>query len=77
MVNKAKVVMADASVTNGVVHIIDTVLLPPSDDGSNMGNVMEEAETLGLTSLIMLIKRAGLFDTLAMKGETLRIIILE
>ncbi|GFO06721.1 fasciclin domain-containing protein [Plakobranchus ocellatus] len=29
-VNNAKVIVADASVTNGVVHAIDTVLIPPS-----------------------------------------------
>ncbi|GFO38805.1 fasciclin domain containing protein [Plakobranchus ocellatus] len=30
MVNSAKVVYADVSVTNGVVHVIDTVLIPPT-----------------------------------------------
>ncbi|EDO37200.1 predicted protein, partial [Nematostella vectensis] len=29
MVNKAKVVFSDAPVSNGVVHVIDTVLIPP------------------------------------------------
>ncbi|KAK3776327.1 hypothetical protein RRG08_039913 [Elysia crispata] len=29
VVNESKVVYADGSVTNGVVHVIDTVLLPP------------------------------------------------
>jgi len=28
--NKAKVVTADVHATNGVIHVIDTVLLPPS-----------------------------------------------
>jgi uncharacterized surface protein with fasciclin (FAS1) repeats len=28
MVNKAKVVKADIAATNGVIHVIDTVLLP-------------------------------------------------
>ncbi|GFR93163.1 fasciclin, partial [Elysia marginata] len=31
-VNNARVVYADGSITNGVVHVIDTVLLPPSLD---------------------------------------------
>lgn len=30
MVNNANVQEADLSVTNGVIHVIDTVLLPPS-----------------------------------------------
>ncbi|XP_071138677.1 transforming growth factor-beta-induced protein ig-h3-like [Mytilus edulis] len=29
MINNAKVTMADIPVTNGVIHVIDTVLLPP------------------------------------------------
>ena len=29
VINESKVVYADGSVTNGVVHAIDTVLLPP------------------------------------------------
>lgn len=30
MVNNAKVVKADVHATNGVIHVIDTVLMPPS-----------------------------------------------
>ena len=29
-VNNAKVIEADAAATNGVIHVIDSVLLPPS-----------------------------------------------
>ncbi|MEE4350717.1 MAG: fasciclin domain-containing protein [Pacificimonas sp.] len=31
MVNDATVVMADVAASNGVIHVIDTVLMPPSD----------------------------------------------
>ena len=31
MINKAKVTTADIAASNGVIHIIDTVLLPPSN----------------------------------------------
>jgi transforming growth factor-beta-induced protein len=37
MVNDANVVVADIEVSNGVIHVIDSVLLPPADE-------MEEAE---------------------------------
>ena len=30
MVNDAKVIKTDIACTNGVIHVIDTVLLPPS-----------------------------------------------
>ncbi|MEM1126689.1 MAG: fasciclin domain-containing protein [Bacteroidota bacterium] len=35
MINEANVVMTDVAASNGVVHVIDTVLLPPSDGGDN------------------------------------------
>ena len=30
MINNAKVIKADIACTNGVIHVIDTVLLPPA-----------------------------------------------
>ena len=43
MINDAKVTFPDVAVTNGVVHIIDTVLMPKmekdvKDDHSNKAN---------------------------------------
>lgn len=35
MINSAKVVTADVEATNGVVHIIDSVIMPPADDSGN------------------------------------------
>lgn len=35
-VNNAKVEEADVAVTNGVIHVIDTVLLPPTFDASRI-----------------------------------------
>lgn len=50
MVNDATVITADVAASNGVVHIIDSVLLPPTDD-SMMEESMatEEAMTEGDT----------------------------
>lgn len=31
MINKAKVIKADVTASNGVIHVIDAVLLPPSE----------------------------------------------
>eukprot|EP00542_Grammatophora_oceanica_P022796 CAMPEP_0194026282 /NCGR_PEP_ID=MMETSP0009_2-20130614/603_1 /TAXON_ID=210454 /ORGANISM="Grammatophora oceanica, Strain CCMP 410" /LENGTH=59 /DNA_ID=CAMNT_0038664885 /DNA_START=33 /DNA_END=209 /DNA_ORIENTATION=+ len=31
MINDATVIMADVMATNGVIHVIDAVLLPPDD----------------------------------------------
>ena len=68
MINDANVEVADVTVTNGVVHIIDTVLLPPTEE-EDMKNLMEEATMLGASTLVSLVKKAGLYDTLATKGE--------
>jgi PKD repeat protein len=37
MVNDARVISADVECTNGVIHAIDAVLLPPDGDGENGG----------------------------------------
>jgi uncharacterized surface protein with fasciclin (FAS1) repeats len=31
--NTAQVVQTDIEASNGVIHVIDTVLMPPSDEG--------------------------------------------
>jgi uncharacterized surface protein with fasciclin (FAS1) repeats len=35
MINQAKVVKADIEASNGVVHVIDSVILPPEEDSGN------------------------------------------
>merc|ERR1719272_2226035 len=73
-INGAKVTAADNAATNGVVHIIDTVLMPPSgdDDGDdNDGdddaqNIVELAvATQGLATLVTAVKAADLVDALS------------
>ena len=56
MVNPTKVVITDIVASNGVIHVIDSVILPPSEmamDESDMstGDIVDidEAETIGLT----------------------------
>ena len=43
---------ADVLATNGVIHVIDTVLMPGSDDEPTMGpTAMEESDSAGRASL--------------------------
>jgi transforming growth factor-beta-induced protein len=53
-VNKASVAIADIKCTNGIVHVIDSVILPP--------NVVEMADIAGLTSLIGAVGSAADID---------------
>lgn len=58
--NVAAVVAADVAIANGVVHVIDKVLLPTID----LPNVVEAAQAANLTTLIQAVTAAGLGNTL-------------
>lgn len=60
-INGAKVVKADLRTSNGIIHVIDTVLLPPAD-------IVDTAVSAdGFETLVTAVKAAGLVD--ALKGE--------
>ena len=69
----SQVIIADIETLNGVIHVVDTVLLPPTDD--SMGASMEDKQDIidtaiadgRFTTLVAAIQAAGLVDTL--KGE--------
>lgn len=62
MINNATVVLADVTASNGVIHVIDTVLLPPSD-------IVDTAVADGrFTTLVAAVQAAGLVDTLKGTG---------
>jgi len=66
-INGATVTTADVAATNGVVHIIDQVLLPPSTPtGKNI--VQLAAATADLSTLVTAVKAGGLVDTLSGTG---------
>src|SRR4030042_5095240 len=61
MVNNAEVTDTDIECTNGVIHVIDTVLLPP-------GDIVDVVMTDGrFTTLVGAVLAADLVETL--KGE--------
>jgi len=71
-VNDAKVLKADVAATNGIVHVIDTVLsLPsPSPPAPTAQNIVQLAEhTKDLSILVGAIAAAGLADTLSAPGH--------
>ena len=61
-INDSTVVVADVVTDNGIVHIIDAVLIPPSDEP---GNIVEVAAAAGsFTTLIDALEIAGLTEVL-------------
>jgi transforming growth factor-beta-induced protein len=61
-VNQAKVTTPDVMASNGVIHVIDKVLIPPK-------NIVATAKAAGkFTTLTALLKKSGLAVTLAKKG---------
>ena len=63
MVDQAKVVSTDIRCSNGIIHVIDNVILPTQD------NIPETAGKAGkFTTLLTAAKAAGLVETLAGAG---------
>ncbi len=80
MVNNATVVAADIEASNGVIHVIDTVLLPPApesdpedadamDESEAPGTIVEVAVGSGaFPTLVAAVQTAGLVDVLSGEG---------
>ena len=63
-INDAKVVIPDIETANGVIHVIDTVLLPPADQADIVDTAVADGR---FTTLVAAVQAAGLVETL--KGE--------
>ena len=62
-VNDARVVITDVQASNGVIHVIDTVILPPS------ANIAASLQADGrFTTLLQAVRAAGLVETLTQGG---------
>ncbi len=69
-INDANVVTADVEASNGVIHIIDAVLLPPSDDAMEEEAMEEEAMEEALPATVVdIAAEAGTFTTLLAAAE--------
>jgi uncharacterized surface protein with fasciclin (FAS1) repeats len=63
-INDAKVIITDIETANGVIHVIDTVILPPA----KLADIVDTAVADGrFTTLVAAVQAAGLVETL--KGE--------
>ena len=72
MIDSAKVVAADIKCSNGVIHIIDSVIMPkPKADSATQASkdVVDTAVSAGsFNTLVAAVKAAGLVETLKGKG---------
>jgi transforming growth factor-beta-induced protein len=63
-VNEAKVIITDIETSNGIIHVIDSVLLPPADK-----TIVDVAVADGrFKTLVAALQAAGLVDTLKGAG---------
>ena len=65
-INGVEVTTADVMASNGIIHVIDGVLMPPADGPGNIAEVATEAGSF--TVLLGLLTKAGLADTIASGG---------
>jgi transforming growth factor-beta-induced protein len=80
--DSAKVIITDIEASNGIIHVIDAVILPPSMAEAAAEDAMAEDEMMDaksiaeiavedgrFTTLVAALDAAGLVDTLAGEGE--------
>ncbi|HSR47579.1 MAG TPA: fasciclin domain-containing protein [Anaerolineales bacterium] len=69
-INDSKVAIPDIAASNGVIHVIDRVLLPPSDEGmGEMGTIVDIAVADGrFSTLVGALESAGLVEALQGQG---------
>lgn len=66
----ATVIITDIMADNGIIHVIDAVLLPPSMVAEEKPSIAEIAvENGNFTTLVAALEAAGLVDTLAGEGS--------
>ena len=66
MINNATVVVADITATNGVVHVIDAVLLPPAPQPTTVVDIIVNSDVHN--TLEAAVVAAGLVETLSGTG---------
>lgn len=71
LVNTATVITTDIQTDNGIIHVIDAVLLPPEDMVTPTMNIVETAVADGrFTTLVAALQAANLDMALADESET-------
>lgn len=65
-INNSKVIAKDVQAKNGIIHVIDTVLLPPAPETDPTKNIVEALTAAGnFTALLKGLAATGLTDALS------------
>ena len=75
--DSANVIITDIAASNGIIHVIDSVLLPPSRTEAELEDEMTDAKSIAeiatedgrFTTLVAAVEAAGLAETLSGDGE--------
>ena len=69
-INESKVIITDIETSNGVIHVIDAVLLPPAEDAMMEKNTIVDIAVADgrFTTLVAALGAAGLVETLSGEG---------
>jgi transforming growth factor-beta-induced protein len=69
-INDAKVILTDIETSNGVIHVIDSVLLPPTEEAAAESNTIVDVAVADgrFTTLVAAVEAAGLVETLSGEG---------
>ncbi len=68
-INDAEVIITDIETSNGTIHVIDSVILPPAEEVSAPGTIVEIAVADGrFNTLVAAVTAAELVDTLNGEG---------
>ena len=68
-INDAQVIITDIETSNGVIHVIDSVLLPPAEEATAPGTIVDIAVADGrFKTLVAAVTAADLVDTLNGEG---------
>lgn len=68
-INDAEVIITDIQASNGVIHVIDTVILPPAEEAAATNTIVDVAIADGrFTTLVAALQAAGLVETLQGEG---------
>lgn len=66
LINTSTVTTTDIVASNGIIHVIDAVLMPPTEDTMPADNIVETAVANGnFTTLVSALQATGLDSTLA------------